>query len=72
MKQHYITDISKKMEEQKQAQKQFNEIVSEVLNSGTNPVYKSVVGVVFSLIEDRRLISLDTLLKENYPEYYYE
>ncbi len=72
MKQHYITDISKKMEEQKQAQKQFNEIVSEVLNSDTNPVYKSVVGVVFSLIEDRRLISLDTLLKENYPEYYYE
>lgn len=32
--------------------------------------YQSVIGMVYSLIEDKHLISLNRLLKETYPEYY--
>jgi hypothetical protein len=58
------------MKEQTQYQILFNDLVNEILKANTNPVYQSVISMVYTLIEDKHLISLNRLLKENYPEYY--
>lgn len=55
--------------DQKARQQKFYDFVSSVLNEPPS-TYQSVIGTVYSLIEDKHLISLDRLLKENYPEYY--
>ncbi len=57
------------MNQQKINQKKLHEFVSTVMHEAPS-TYQSVIGMVYSLIEDKRLISLDKLLKENYPEYY--
>lgn len=57
------------VQQQKINQKKFHQFVSELMQEQPS-TYQSVIGMVYSLIEDKRLISLDKLLKENYPEYY--
>lgn len=57
------------MTDQKLKQKEFHDFVVSLM-TGKVTTYESVIGMVYTLIEDKHLISLNTLLKENYPEYY--
>lgn len=55
-------------------QKQLHELVSRALSEQSNTeefeTYQSVLGVVFSLIEDNNLEKLDTVLRLYFPAYY--
>ncbi len=57
------------MSNQQLKQKQFHEFVSSLMTDKVS-TYESVIGMVYTLIEDKHLISLNRILKENYPEYY--
>lgn len=58
------------MTDQKLKQKQFCEFVSKLMAEKDTGVYESVISMVYTLIEDKHLISLNKLLSQTYPEYY--
>ncbi len=57
------------MNTQRLSQKKFHEFVSGLTEEEAS-VYQNVIAMVYTLIEDKRLVSLHKLIKENYPEYY--
>lgn len=55
-------------------QQKFHTVVNEVLSTEDRPEteqYKSVLGMVYTLVEDGRLNELSHTLKTSFPEYYH-
>jgi hypothetical protein len=59
---------------QKEFQTKFHSVVSELMNrtpiDETEIKYQSVIGMVYTLIEEGCLNQLDTMIRNEYPEYY--
>ena len=60
------------MENVKEQQTKLHCFVSELMANKSKELemYQSVIGLIFTLIEENRLCEIDTVLKEKFPEYY--
>ncbi len=60
------------MKHLKKQQTKFHAFVSELMANENKELqmYQSVIGMIYSLIEENRLPEIDAVLKETFPEFY--